>query len=402
MKILRSLFAAALALAALGAASASAAPNCGLNTRKAATGAQIVIGADVTASGGADMSNAPKGAKAFFDCVNANGGVNGRPIAYSWADDQTRPDKAAENVKKLVEDNKAVALVGGASIVDCIATVQYFKDQNIISIMGAAVAPPCFTARNVAGLNAGPRYGLVQAVAYAAKNLKIKHIVCPQPTFPGAEWICDGIKAYADLAGIKFSQFTFDQTSPDNDSLVAQILATGADATVYVGSPVTVVPFLSAAEHADLGAKMVVLAPSPVYNPAIPKAVGPYWNDKLWVNLEFGPIDADCPDTKNFLEVAKAYGAAPDGFAQMGYLAARVAVDAMLKADPAKLDRAGVTAALQSEQHFKSDMLCADWSFGGADDTHRLSNRAGWMAVMHDNAWQAKAGCTEVDPRIIK
>ena len=63
------------------------------------------------------------------------------------------------------------------------------------------------------------------------------------------------------------------EKSPDNDSLVAQILATGADATVYVGSPVTVVPFLSAAEHADLGARMVVLAPSPVYNPAIPKAI---------------------------------------------------------------------------------------------------------------------------------
>ena len=212
MRVLKTLFAAALAMAALGISAASAAPQCGLSNGKAATGAPIVIGADVTASGGADMSSAPKGAKAYFDCVNANGGINGRPIAYSWADDQTRPDKAAENAKKLVEDNKAVALVGGASIVDCIATAQYFKDQNIISIMGAAVAPPCFTARNVAGLNAGPRYGLVQAVAYAAKNLKIKHIVCPQPTFPGAEWICDGIKAYADLEGIKFSTFTFDQS----------------------------------------------------------------------------------------------------------------------------------------------------------------------------------------------
>ena len=402
MRMIKSLVAACVAVLALGAANASAAPTCGLSNGKAATGAPIVIGADVTASGGADMSNAPKGAKAYFDCVNANGGINGRPIQYTWVDDQTRPDKAAENAKKLVEDDKAVALVGGASIVDCIATAQYFKDKDIISIMGAAVAPPCFTAQNVAGLNAGPRYSLVQAVAYAVKNLHIKHLVCPQPTFPGAEWICGGLKTYADLAGIKFTQFTFDQTSPDNDFLVAQIMATGADATVYVGSPVTVVPFLSAAEHADLGAKMVVLAPSPVYNPAIPKAAGPYWNDKLWVNLEFGPLDADGADTKNFIEVAKAYGATPDGFGQMGYLAARVAVDALLKADPAKLDRAGASAALRSEQNFKSDMLCADWSFGAADDTHRLSNRAGWMAVMHDNAWQVKAGCTEVDPRVIK
>jgi branched-chain amino acid transport system substrate-binding protein len=179
-------------------------------------------------------------------------------------------------------------------------------------------------------------------------------------------------------------------------------MATGADATVYVGSPVTVVPFLVAAEHGGLGDKMVVLAPSPVYNPAIPKAIGPYWNDKLYVNLEFGPLDATGPDTRNYFEVMKAFGGPIDPFSQMGYLAARAAVDALLKADPAKLDRAGVTAAIQKEQVFKSDMLCADWSFGAPDDTHRLSNRAGWMAVMHDNAWQVKAGCTEIDPRVIK
>ena len=138
----RSARAAALARAALGLSAASAAPQCGLSNGKAASGAPIVIGADVTASGGADMSNAPKGAKAYFDCVNANGGINGRPISYSWADDQTRPDKAAENAKKLVEDTKVVALVGGASIVDCIATAQYFDAQNVVSIMSAAVAPP--------------------------------------------------------------------------------------------------------------------------------------------------------------------------------------------------------------------------------------------------------------------
>jgi branched-chain amino acid transport system substrate-binding protein len=136
MKRILGLAFAAAAFVALSFGAAQAAPSCGLASGKPASGQPIAIGADVTASGGADMSSAPKGAKAYFDCVNANGGINGRPIAYTWLDDQTRPDKAAENAKKLVEDNKAAALVGGASIVDCIATAQYYKDQNIISLMG--------------------------------------------------------------------------------------------------------------------------------------------------------------------------------------------------------------------------------------------------------------------------
>jgi branched-chain amino acid transport system substrate-binding protein len=393
---------AALGLAMLATPANAAGMSCGLSNGKPATGKPINIGAIITASGGADISNAAKSAKAYFECVNANGGINGRPVNYIWEDDQTRPDKAAEIAKKLVEDDNVVALVGSASIVDCIATAQYYKDNNVISIMAAAIAPQCFNARNVAALNSGPRYGLIAAVSYAAKNLGIKHIVCPQPTFPGAEWICDGIKTFAELAGIKYSMLTFDQTSADNDSLVAQIMQTGADATVYVGSPVTMPPFLAAAEQADAGSQMIVLAPSPVYNPMIPQTVGPYWNDKLWVSLEFGPLDANSADTLNFLALAKVSGAKPDSFGQMGYLTARLATEAMLTIDPSKIDRASVTEALQKVQDFKSDMLCGSWAFGGIDDTARLGNRAGWIAEMHDGGWQVKAGCNAIDPRVIR
>ena len=97
------------------------------------------LGAIVTASGAADISNGANGAKAYFDCVNANGGINGRPIAYSMDDDQTRPDKAAEIAKKMVEDNKVVALVGSSSLVDCIATAQYYDQSGIISLMDQGV-----------------------------------------------------------------------------------------------------------------------------------------------------------------------------------------------------------------------------------------------------------------------
>ena len=133
------LLGAACALVAGLAVSAASAADCGINTGKPATGQPIPIGAIVTASGAADISNGANGAKAYFDCVNANGGINGRPIAYSMDDDQTRPDKAAEIAKKMVEDNKVVALVGSSSLVDCIATAQYYDQSGIISLMDQGV-----------------------------------------------------------------------------------------------------------------------------------------------------------------------------------------------------------------------------------------------------------------------
>ena len=100
----RAALAAALALAAAAALSAcggssgnssdsdvgklsGSAAKCGMGNGKPATGKPIKVRALTTASGGIDFSSAPRSATAFFKCVNANGGINGRPIDYAYGDD---------------------------------------------------------------------------------------------------------------------------------------------------------------------------------------------------------------------------------------------------------------------------------------------------------------------------
>jgi branched-chain amino acid transport system substrate-binding protein len=97
----------------------------------------------------------------------------------------------------------------------------------------------------------------------------------------------------------------------------------------------------------------------------------------------------------------KAYDTQVDSIGQSGYLAARMVVAALLKIDPAKIDRAAATEAIQSIQDFKNDMLCAPWSFGPKDATARLGNRAGWIAQMTDNKWKVNTGCVAVDEDLI-
>ena len=80
--------------------------DCGLGNGQAATGDPIVLGAVVGATGPADFSSASQGAQAYFDCVNANGGINGRPIEYKVEDDGWDPEKAVTVAKKLVEDDQ--------------------------------------------------------------------------------------------------------------------------------------------------------------------------------------------------------------------------------------------------------------------------------------------------------
>lgn len=82
-----------------------------------AASAQIVIGQSAPLSGtnkelGEEIRD---GALAYFKKVNDAGGVNGKKIELVSLDDANSTAKSAENAKKLIEENKVIALFGYAS-----------------------------------------------------------------------------------------------------------------------------------------------------------------------------------------------------------------------------------------------------------------------------------------------
>jgi len=78
------------------------------------TDTQIVLGQSVALTGpaqqlGLDMQF---GASLYFNRVNARGGVHGRRIVLKTLDDGYEPARAADNTRKLIEDEKVFALFG--------------------------------------------------------------------------------------------------------------------------------------------------------------------------------------------------------------------------------------------------------------------------------------------------
>ena len=76
-----------IVLAATFSVTAMAKEECGLSNGERASGKAIQIGAIVGKTGPEDFSSSARSASAYFDCVNANGGINGRPVAYTVQDD---------------------------------------------------------------------------------------------------------------------------------------------------------------------------------------------------------------------------------------------------------------------------------------------------------------------------
>lgn len=392
------------ALISSAAAAAEGSPSCGLNSGAAATGEPIVIGAIVSQTGPDDFSASAKASQAYFDCVNANGGINGRPVEYTIGDDQWNPEIASQLAAKIVNDQKAVSMVGSSSFVECAANAQLYSDAGVISVAGVGVPRECFSASNYAAMNAGPRLSTTAAAEYAGTVLGAKSFVCVGPNIPNVgAWSCDGVKTWAESAGHTSNTILIDPGSLDAASVVLQAASFSPDAVVLSLPKGVMLPILTAAEEQGMEETMHFLSAASGYDLSVPETLGSVWDGKFHVNMEFNPLTSDGEDNQNWLAVMDAYAAetAPrDTFAQGGYLAARAVTQAMLTLDPANISRETVTAAIAGLTEFKSDILCRDWYYGEGSPRQN-ANHTTRMAVTDGGEWKTVGECRpSTDPEL--
>jgi branched-chain amino acid transport system substrate-binding protein len=396
-------FAALTPMLAPGTASAAEQPKCGLSNGKAASGQPIEIGAVVGKTGPADFSGSAQAAAAYFACVNANGGINGRPIHYSIEDDQWNPETAAQVAAKLVNDIKVVGMVGNSSFVECAANAKSYETSNVLVIAGVGVPRDCFHAKNISPTNAGPRMSNIGAAQYMHDELHVKRMVCLSLNIPNVgDWSCDGVAAYGKSVGMEVKTILFDPASMDATSLILQAMAFKPDAIDFNTPKEGGIPLYAAAEQQQLGGKVYLTAPTSHYDASLPKAIGPYWSEggRVFIQLELEPLDKKGGDVENWLAVLDKFGKPSDQrntFSQAGYLAADAATSALLKLDPAKIDRAAVAEAFRNIKNFKTDVSCSPWYFGPGDEHNAV--HSGSVAEIKGGAFVTRKSCFEAfDP----
>ena len=396
-------FAALTPMLAPGTASAAEQPKCGLSNGKAASGQPIEIGAVVGKTGPADFSGSAQAAAAYFACVNANGGINGRPIHYSIEDDQWNPETAAQVAAKLVNDIKVVGMVGNSSFVECAANAKSYETSNVLVIAGVGVPRDCFHAKNISPTNAGPRMSNIGAAQYMHDELHVKRMVCLSLNIPNVgDWSCDGVAAYGKSVGMEVKTILFDPASMDATSLILQAMAFKPDAIDFNTPKEGGIPLYAAAEQQQLGGKVYLTAPTSHYDASLPKAIGPYWSEggRVFIQLELEPLDKKGGDVENWLAVLDKFGKPSDQrntFSQAGYLAADAATSALLKLDPAKIDRAAVAEAFRNIKNFKTDVSCSPWYFGPGDEHNAV--HSGSVAEIKGGSFVTRKSCFEAfDP----
>ena len=117
-------FLLALALVPVALAGGSAAPGV--------TATTITIGGTVPLTGPAALfGSVGRGAEAYFKYVNAGGGVNGRKIRYLYLDDEYNPAKTVELTRKLVEQEKVLAIFNSVGTEHSLAVRDYLNAAKV-------------------------------------------------------------------------------------------------------------------------------------------------------------------------------------------------------------------------------------------------------------------------------
>src|ERR687898_1397922 len=379
------------------------APKCGAGNGQKASGPPIKFGAINTKQPGTDFSEGGRAVKAYFDCVNDNGGINGRPVELVLETEQTDPGQVATAATKLAQNDQVVGFAGNFSIIE--GSVNHtFYEENGFDVLCAGIAPEAYSTPNMACVNMGPRYssdGAVQAVIRAGAE----KIVFDQSNVPGTDYIEAGVRAVAEAEGVEFEGNADNVPIQDANSVALKLVqAAGENGGVVLNfTPPEALKILQAAQQQGIAQQVKAWGCStPCNTDFLAEALGAEWDDRLLVNAELNLTDAEGEDSQLYRDVLAEY--APDvplgSFSQMGFTEALIATDALLGIK-GEYTKQSVNDAFKNVKNFRTDILCNPWYFGEAplhipNNVDRTTTPSGGVMV-------EKEGCfdiSEADPDI--
>jgi branched-chain amino acid transport system substrate-binding protein len=386
------------AQAPIGSGKASAKKSvCGLGTGKKATGAPIKLGGIDMLIPGVDFTTVGKTAKAYFDCVNDNGGIRGRPIKYILYNEQLNPAQEAALARKLIQTDKVVGVVGNTSFAECGTNWKYYKSKGYV-VIGAGVQAECYSTPSFAEVNSGPRYSNVGA-AQALVKAGITKLAIASP---------DTISAYADggpalvakKAGIPVKIFPTHLPVTDATSQLIQMYQFVGDGggILLDFTPDTAPAFMKAAEAQGIVEKVKWGSSTPIANTFMSGQFSPKWDGHLWIDNEFSNVDPSVgPDSALMFAVLKRYAPsiAPQAFAQMGFLAGKFATNALLSIK-GPVTAKSYNAAVVALKNQKSDILCKPYYVGKLP--YHIPNNTNIIVDYKDKNVVVRTGCTDFAP----
>jgi ABC-type branched-subunit amino acid transport system substrate-binding protein len=232
-----------LAIAGIAAAAISISTMAQKKYDTGATDTEIKIGDTKPYSGPASAyGTIGKAIAAYFDKVNAEGGVNGRKIKFISLDDGYNPAKTVEQVRKLVEEDEVLFVFNPLGTPSNTAIHKYMNQKKVPQLFVATGATKWGDPKNFPWtMGWQPNYQ-TEGKIYAAHILETNPNAKIGVLYQNDDYGKDYLKGLEDGLGDKaktmiVSKVSYEVTDPTVDSQMVSLKASGADTFFNVTTP---------------------------------------------------------------------------------------------------------------------------------------------------------------------
>jgi branched-chain amino acid transport system substrate-binding protein len=309
--------ATALALAIMVTCGSALAQSADKKYGPGVTDEEIKLGQTEPYSGPVSSSAAlGRGAMAYFEKINREkGGINGRKVKLISLDDAYSPPKAFEQVRKLVEEEEVLAIVGSNGSPTGVAAQAYLNKAGVPQLFQISGSrkfndpkhAPWSTGFFIPFYTEGQIFG--RLILKSWPNAKIA-VLYPNDEL-GREYLAglrSGLGDKADAMIVKVANY--ESTSPTIDSQVAQLAASGAD--IFFNAALTKFASQSIRRAREMGWSARMIVPSisgsigAILRPAgLENAKGLI--SSQWQKDPTDPRWSNDKDVRDYLEFAKTY-----------------------------------------------------------------------------------------------
>jgi ABC-type branched-subunit amino acid transport system substrate-binding protein len=176
---------------------------------------------------------------AYYEMINAKGGVNGRKIRFISLDDGYSPPKTVEQTRKLVEQDEVFAIVGSLGTPTNSAVQRYLNDRKVPQVFISTGASKWDNPKNFPyTISLYPPYRL-EAETFAkyllANRPNAKIGTFSQNDDAGRDYLIGLKEGLGDKAATMIvKEVTYEATDSTVDTQIVKLKAAGVD-TLYTG-----------------------------------------------------------------------------------------------------------------------------------------------------------------------
>lgn len=311
---------------------------------------EVLLGQSVALSGPAKElgSEMRSGALLYFEQVNASGGVHGRRIRLQTLDDGYEPERTTANTRKLIEEEKVLALFGYVGTPTSLAALPLFTEAKVPFVGAFTGAQALREPFNRYVFNVRASYfDETEKIVEQLTTTGIKQIAVFYQNDAYGKAGLAGVERAMTKRGLKIAATaTVERNTVDVAKAVAALSATRPDAVVMVSAYTSVAAFVKGMKKAGSAAQFHNV--SFVGSRPLAAALGDEGVGVAIVQVVPFPWSGTLPVTREYQAQARAAGAKDLSFTELeGYIAARVLVEGLKRAGR-ELTRERLVTALES------------------------------------------------------